>query len=496
MDGNPEAEEELVGAMQTIQERIKIHDRHQFEIKHVYPLSSQNGRALRYTVELYLFIPQSLDINPESRRKEEFYRDLQSRIRWQTPVCLLESLLCSEESILARLRARMSELGRRPDDPKVQERFVDTLKLCCSIVKSALRDEIEFCCDSCLTGERIDRLENNTQELLSRFRGLRPLLQVPHLDPRYAEIYDFGDEYISLVAEYYFASLAESLSDTGEISRKLRKAVLRLAAGEAHYRRKRGFSSVISESDSNEAAIYRMRVLKKIMGSILYLRTSRSADGRFAEELLTSLSAGVAMFLALMLSLLGRHLVADVTAWFVAIAVICYIVRDRIKDSCRFRFVGWARRFFFDYSTRISDAHGRRVGTSKELFSFIRESALPPEVAKLRARSLVVELANAPGENIVYYKKKIVLRAASSPSGEEYNGVVDIVRMSIRHLLDRMDDPIRSLLLPQSGGVRRVNGHCVYHLNLVLRYAAEGNPEEYRKFRLILDQNGIVRIEQ
>lgn len=308
--------------MQTIQERIKIHDRHQFEIKHVYPLSSQNGRALRYTVELYLFIPQSLDINPESRRKEEFYRDLQSRIRWQTPVCLLESLLCSEESILARLRARMSELGRRPDDPKVQERFVDTLKLCCSIVKSALRDEIEFCCDSCLTGERIDRLENNTQELLSRFRGLRPLLQVPHLDPRYAEIYDFGDEYISLVAEYYFASLAESLSDTGEISRKLRKAVLRLAAGEAHYRRKRGFSSVISESDSNEAAIYRMRVLKKIMGSILYLRTSRSADGRFAEELLTSLSAGVAMFLALMLSLLGRHLVADVTAWFVAIAVI------------------------------------------------------------------------------------------------------------------------------------------------------------------------------
>ena len=202
------------------------------------------------------------------------------------------------------------------------------------------------------------------------------------------------------------------------------------------------------------------------------------------------------MFLALMLSLLGRHLVADVTAWFVAIAVICYIVRDRIKDSCRFRFVGWARRFFFDYSTRISDAHGRRVGTSKELFSFIRESALPPEVAKLRARSLVVELANAPGENIAYYKKKIVLRAASSPSGEEYNGVVDIVRMSIRHLLDRMDDPIRSLLLPQSGGVRRVNGHCVYHLNLVLRYAAEGRPEEYRKFRLILDQNGIVRIEQ
>ena len=96
MDGNPEAEEELAGAMQTIQERIKIHDRHQFEIKHVYPLSSQNGRALRYTVELYLFIPQSLDINPASRRKEEFYRDLQSRIRWPTPVCLLESRVWSQ----------------------------------------------------------------------------------------------------------------------------------------------------------------------------------------------------------------------------------------------------------------------------------------------------------------------------------------------------------------------------------------------------------------
>ena len=480
--------------MQGIQERIKIHDRHQFEIKHVYPLNSENGRALRYTVELFLFIPQSLDITPETLRKEDFYRDLQSRIRWQTPVCLLDALLHAEDSILARLRSAMTELARRPESMELQDQFVDTLKLFCSVVKSALRDEIEFCCDSCLTAERIDRLETDTQALLARFRELRPLLLEPHLDPRCAEIYDFGDEYISLVAEYYFASLAESLSDTGEISRKLRKAVLRLAAGEAHYRRKRRFSSVIAEHDSNESAVYRMRVLKKIMGSILFLRTSRSADGRFAEELLTSLAAGLAMFLAVMLSLLGRHLFADVTAWFVVIAVVCYIIRDRIKDSCRYRFIGWARKFFFDYSTRISDARGRRVGTSRELFSFVRESALPPEVVKLRERSLVVELANAPGENVAYYKKKIELNAG--PAGRGFSGVVDIVRMNIRRLLDRMDDPTRSLLLPHSGGVGRVKGHCVYHVNLVLRYAAEGCPEVYRKFRLILDQNGIVRIEQ
>ncbi len=481
--------------MQTIQERIKIHDRHQFEIKHVYPLSSKDGRALRYTVELFLFIPQSLDINSESLRKEDFYRDLQSRIRWQTPVCLLDSLLHAEDSILVRLRGAITGLAHHPESMELQEQFVDTLKLCCSVIKSALRDEIKFCCDSCLTAERIDRLESDTQTLLTRFRELRPLLQVPHLDPRCTEIYDFGDEYISLVVEYYFASLAES-PDTGEISRKLRKAVLRLAAGEAHYRRKRRFASVISENDSNESAIYRMRVLKKIMGSILYLQTSRSADGRFAEELLTSLSAGLAMFLALMLSLLGRHLFADVTAWFVVIAVVCYIIRDRIKDGCRFRFIGWARRFFFDYSTRISDAHGCRIGTSRELFSFVRESALPPEVAKLRGRSLVVELANAPEENVAYYKKEIELNAAAGPVGHDYTGVVDIVRMNIRRLLDRMDDPIRSLLLPHSDGVVRVEGHSVYHLNLVMRYAVEGRPEEYRRFRLILDQNGIVRSEQ
>ena len=57
--------------MQTIQERIKIHDHHQFEIKHVDRLNSNDGRALRYTLELFLFIPQSLDINAESRRREE-----------------------------------------------------------------------------------------------------------------------------------------------------------------------------------------------------------------------------------------------------------------------------------------------------------------------------------------------------------------------------------------------------------------------------------------
>ena len=481
--------------MQMIQERIKIHDRHQFEIKHVYPITPGNGGSLRYTVEMFLFIPQSLDINTETCRREDFYRDLQARIRWQSPAQLLDTLLRDEDSILKQLEDAMNALARTPDAPERQRKFVRTLKLCCSVIKSTLRDEIEFVRNSCLTADRIDRLESGTQRLLARFRALRPLLLVPHLDPRYPEIYDFGDEYISLVAEYYFAALAESLSDATEISRKLRKAVLQLAIAEEHYRRKRKFDSTIAEGASNETAIYRMRVLKKIMSSVLYLRTSRAADGRVAEEILTSAAAGLAMFLALMLAMLGQKVFANATAWVVLMAVLCYIVRDRIKDSCRFRFVGWARRFFFDYRTRISDDAGTPIGTSRELFSFIRETSLPAEITKLRAKSLVVDLANAPGENIIYYKKEITLTPPPAGVHNAYSGVVDIIRLNIRRLLGRMDDPIRTLLLPASGGVRRVDGHSVYHVNLVFRYAAEGSSEEYGKFRLILDQNGIVRIE-
>ncbi|HKI84146.1 MAG TPA: hypothetical protein VKA63_07410, partial [Candidatus Krumholzibacteria bacterium] len=63
---------------------IGIHDRYQVELKMGYTLPEE-VRSTSYELDLYLYAPRSLGINPETYSKQQFYSDLQTYIRLKTP---------------------------------------------------------------------------------------------------------------------------------------------------------------------------------------------------------------------------------------------------------------------------------------------------------------------------------------------------------------------------------------------------------------------------
>lgn len=485
--------------MDNVQEKIKIHDRYQFEIKYTYPLN----KALPendYLVETFIFIPNNLGVNADNYTKHDFYSDLQKYIRFKTPVFLLSSII-KEKGPLDRLKAEMTALTEDPSNPKINKDYLYQLKMLCSILKSALRDEgdyIETCQVPSDKYAQIERLLANISRITAEFRNLRPIIQVPHLPPEQVTFYKFSDEYISLMVEKALFKLLEYLQKT-EITGKdeLCISISNLIRDEIKYRAENHYPSLVRENSSNEEIIYRIRILKKIMGSILFLKTFTQTEGRMIEQILMGLAAGMAMAFATGMLFLSRRMFADLTLSLFIILVVSYVFKDRLKEMSKIYMIDFLKKYMYDYKTVLM-TNLTKIGFCRETFTFLKEKNLPKEIVKIRNKDYFAELDNGyVGENVIYSKKYIKVYSSECQkiyADFQVDGIHDIIRFNIRHFLDKMDNPEKALyLLDDHCSFKMVPGLCTYYIHIILKYGM-GGQQEYHKFRLILNRDGIKRI--
>jgi len=77
------------------------------------------------------------------------------------------------------------------------------------------------------------------------------------------------------------------------------------------------------------------------------------------------------------------------------------------------------------------------------------------------------------------------------------SGPNDIIRYDIYRYLRKMDDPVEENLLLREGRLEMVHSQKVYHINVVSQYSSTsfGNEKIYKRMRLVLNRQGIKRIE-
>ena len=69
----------------------KVHDKFSIEFK-VGFIVRRKLKLNDFAINTWIFIPNSLDINPLTYSKNQFYRDVKSNIRLITPVFLLREI--------------------------------------------------------------------------------------------------------------------------------------------------------------------------------------------------------------------------------------------------------------------------------------------------------------------------------------------------------------------------------------------------------------------
>ncbi len=502
--------------------RIKLHDRHRFEIKLDIDLDAAAKSS--YEVETYFFVPRALNVGPHNYKKENFYNSSQRYIRFRTPKMSLGKVCdpAIETSPLNRIRQDMGKVLAGAADQQLTDKVCDEIRLLGCIIRGEIRDYVKVFIEGLSTygdavpaaqrklfvGEGLENFLGDLKRMETALGSLKAEVSDPAVPLKIRETAAFFDEYVSLILEEYLTSLLETLrGNPGALARfaDVERGVTAIVVEQARYRQAMKYPSVLVPGSSNETIIYRRGVLKKFMSGVLYLKTEFS-EWEGLTQVFFGVAAGAAMFFAVMVTFIVGRRYAVNSMPFIAAAVISYIFKDRIKDWLKLLFSKSLTRWISDRKIDILDPGlgGKRIGLLKEAFTFLAEKDIPPDIARLRRIDNITSIdEEGKPERAFKYKKEIVLYPeVILRSHERRRDLNDIMRFNLRELIAQADDAAVAYpyVDPATGGLLNADCSRVYHINLVLKYAYYSRGEQaavhYERIRIVANKEGIVRLEE
>ena len=505
----------LMSLTDIIQQSIKPHDRYQIEMKLDYELL--DDKETHYQVSTYIFAPRSLGLSPESYQKNDFYRGVQNYIRLKTPVFNLQALSNDPQSPLLNIE-NIIHMGGWERDESIQEQLVTNFKLLSSMLKSSIREHINFIhkrVEDAPKGTKTHQIINSlveeflvgTATFATKFRDFYGAFNMPGINEGVLMAFMLTDESVSLLIE-------ESAVEMHEVVMKYLKGancqafIERLETAvkaETKYRRTHGYTSILRENaaDDNEIYLFRASALKKFASSVLHLSTAVSPEGRGLEQILYAIAAGIAMIIATLIAYVSQQRYGNSTLPFFVAIVVGYMFKDRIKEFVREVLAARFLEDLYDRRIEIRTLDGKhKLGILREKMTFLQEEDVPKPVLHARNKDHFVDLQNdGQSETIIRYKKDIILYADAfkdlSQDMPDITGLNDIIRFDVRRYLKKMAEPQQERLLLKDGQVKTIKCHKIYYLNLVSRYRSISPAKEktHSRLRLVLDQEGIKRIE-
>lgn len=455
---------------------IQRRDRWQFEQKSAYYPPSKKNKTT-YLQEFYIFVPNSLHVNPESYKKTQFYRDLTTLIRYKTPVYTVYELASPE-----KISSILSSLKKDPDFKKISI----SLKVLANIIRSAIREETQACLKS-YDQKKIKEFIEAVVVLKNNFRALpeKPGNNWPYID-----------EFLSNSLLDHLVLLYKTADSTNQelLRELLKKEMLYL---EQHH----GIaSSFPQKEDEQEHKLYRHDLLNKYMLTPLVLSIFKSSLLERYGNIIGIISAGSAMLIFFVLFIhQGRILLINSTPFIIA-TVLLYILKDRIKEIIRtFAYNQFAKRAS-DYKTNIYAPDKKSIlGTIKEYFTFLKAEELPEAIEKARNRAFHEVLERFPRpETILYYKRSLHLYRQKNGQTMERKALNLIFRLHIQKFLEKASDPYHTYLT-LSNDHSTIEEHTlkkVYHINIILKTTVNvREPMPLQRYRVVCTKNNILRVE-
>lgn len=446
---------------------IQFRDRWQFELRSDFFPRQQEGSS-SYVQEFYFFIPNALQINNETYFKDDFYKNLTNLIRYKTPTISLQAL--------ADPKNPQSPLQKLEQDKKDAE----SLKLFGAMFRSALRNQVQLVLTD-PTEPLIEQLCADVQRAIGAFE----CLESPLKD------YVYVREFLSNSTDYFVTELLAHLRSSHSPASELLCPLILEVEKRRH------------QTHDKEGILYRNGLLKKFVMDIFLLPIERiSAKKRFGAWI-SALSAAIAMTVYLLLFLWqGEHFVIN-SLPFILLTVLAYVLKDRIKEWLKNLSFQGAAQLFSDYTTTILSPDGKiALGALKESFSFVDPDQLPEDIQAIRQREFhsLLEAIRRP-EQVLYFKRSLKLHHPFSPIHHKSTGLNVLLRINVQDFLIKASDPYHTYLSldPTTLQITTQQLPKVYHLNILLKNQfldKYGKPFiEHKKFRLIIDKNGIRHVE-
>ena len=477
----------------------KKHDNFSVEFKFGFNCL-HDGVKDDFAVHAWVFVPNSLDINPENYGKSQFYRDVKSNVRLITPVYKLREMAQEDSLPLKSLTSALHDIAQTPNDQLAVDAYEYHLKMFAAIFKSALRDKAKILIDALPdASELIERYVMRTQNVLSRFRALYEIINIPTVPATIKNKFRMSDEFMSHVMELRTISLIKSIDELGDGScLQIRRRLAEMVAQEHAYRDKVKFPMLNGEPERDRDLLHHYGMLKKFTESELYIKLDKKKDGVALQQIYYSLAAGVAMVFATGVSWYYQQKYGSVTLPLFIVLVISYMMKDRIKDLLRFYFAHRLGNNYYDKKATIAVGNAK-VGEIKEGFDFISETKIPAEVKALRESASFVEgESDIFEEKVLLYRQRVLLDDKALAVKDKYprKGINEILRLHLYRFVQKMDNPQMDVdTLDHDGNVVPITVQKIYYVNVIFKLVHDGH-EEYASFRIGMSRDGVFEVKR
>ena len=136
----------------------------------------------------------------------------------------------------------------------------------------------------------------------------------------------------------------------------------------------------------------------------------------------------------------------------------------------------------------------------REGFSYFNANELDPAVIAARNRDTLSRLENGVlEETVMAFRKRI--EVYSDPCSDifqefDVDGIVDIMRLNVRHWTYKMDNPLRTIYISDGSEVKKLEARRDYHVNMVVRYGERHGRDSLIRYRIVLCRDGIRYLER
>lgn len=504
-------------SLETIQQDFKIHDSYQLEMKLDYSLiENQNTK---YQVHTYFFIPYSLGINSSRFTSDEISSSILNYIRLKTPPFNFDEFLTNETSPLIVL----DDLLDYPDwrkDKDINEKVIEQLKLLGAMMKTAIRDHLDLIHQRMLDAPTdtvaihyleslIKNYSKGVSKVCKSYRKLLRHFNATNISPELFQAYQLIDEFISTQIEEgavdIYRMLAEYFQDEAQadLVQNFQENLRTLVQGEIEHRKAMGYRSILQEKGQNEEYVYLVSALKKSITNVLHLQISEQKEGILLEQIGFAIAAGLAMLFATVVAFYFQLNYGSLTFPVFIALVVGYMFKDRIKELMREWVAGALVGKFFDQRIMLrKEGKRQKLGTIKKKVFFSPLDRVPKKVTRKREDAITDIMDNEfAGESVLCHAREINLLANAFQgifsSNLPVSGINDIIRIDIRFLLNRMDEPLDTRYLLEEDGLHSVKARRVYYVYVVSKYKSISPKKEtlYVLHRVVLSRKGIIRVE-
>lgn len=479
--------------------KAKKHDNFSVEFKFGFDCTMDGVRD-DFSVNAWMFVPNSLDINPEVYGKKQFYRDIKSNFRLITPTYHLYEIAKDDSQPFLLLRTAMQNVtaSNKEADCTAYEYH---LKMFAAIFKSALRDSATHIMSSAsCDGIQyiVDDYLANADKILTKFRNLYSIVDVPAVPVQARNYFRLCDEFITHIVEIQSIRIVRRFDviESPTVQMLLRQRLVQMVMAQREYKKLMGYDVLNGEVNHDRRLAHHRGMLKKLIESELYINLQKKKDGVAVEQLMYSIAAGVAMIFATGVAWFTQVKYGNITWPLFVVLVVSYMLKDRIKELMRYYFAHRLGDKYFDKKADISVGK-KNVGVMKEGFDFISWAKVPQLVKDLREKaSSIPDETRIFEEKILLYRKHLILDDKRLQSDEDYpmKGINEIMRLHLTRFTQKMDNPnVPVDTLDEQGNVITIQVQKSYDINIVFQLKHDGKVE-YHHFRITMTRDGVLHV--